>query len=89
MQVQVLTSSPNNKPEVTIDIEETASKLDVKQKLVSATGIPLDHQKVVLSGIGQLAVADKRQVSCFPAMLHCSLPSSEWSICLVLVASSL
>ncbi|KAK9816396.1 hypothetical protein WJX74_006607 [Apatococcus lobatus] len=60
VKVHVLTSSPNNKSEVTIDIEETASKAEVKQKLVSATGIPVEHQKVVLSGIGQLAVADKR-----------------------------
>lgn len=60
LQVHVLTSSPTNKSEVTIDIEEAASKAEVKQKLVSATGIPFEHQKVVLSGIGQLAVADKR-----------------------------
>lgn len=56
----MITSSPTGKSEVTIDIEEAATKSEVKKKLVSVTGIPYEHQKVVLSGIGQLAVADKR-----------------------------
>ncbi|KAK9867137.1 hypothetical protein WJX84_001859 [Apatococcus fuscideae] len=60
VKVHVITHSPNNKSEVSIDIEESASKQEVKQKLATATGIPIEHQKVVLSGIGQLAVGDKR-----------------------------
>ncbi len=60
IQVHVITSSPCGKNEVSIDIEEAATKSEVKKMLVNATGIPYEYQKVVLSGIGQLAVADKR-----------------------------
>jgi ribosomal protein L23 len=47
-------------PEVTIDIESNATKDEIKQKLAAATGVPVEHQKVMLSGINQIVMGDKR-----------------------------
>lgn len=48
--------------EVTIDISDNTPKIEVKKKLYVVTGVPVEHQKVVLSGINQLAMGDKRFV---------------------------
>ena len=47
-------------PEVVIDIEDDATKGQIKRKLLAETGIPIQDQKVMLAGVGQLAVGDKR-----------------------------
>lgn len=46
--------------QVTIDIDENASKDEIKLKLQEATGVPFEHIKVMLSGINQIVMGDKR-----------------------------
>jgi len=46
--------------EVTIDLEPSAGKAEIKRKLEAATGVPAEHQKVMLSGINQIVMGDKR-----------------------------
>jgi len=46
--------------EVTIDIEPNATKDEIKEKLVTVTGVPVEHQKVMMSGINQIVMGDKR-----------------------------
>lgn len=48
--------------EVTIDIEASASKDEIRGKLEAATGVPAAQQKVMLSSIGQIVMGDKRWV---------------------------
>lgn len=33
---------------------------EIKQKLEAATGVPAQHQKIMLSGISQIVMGDKR-----------------------------
>lgn len=60
LQVKIITPHLSCGPEVTIDIEASSSKDEIKQKLVEATGVPFEHQKVMLSGINQIVMGDKR-----------------------------
>lgn len=46
--------------EVFIDLSEDSSVSELKGKLESATGVPTKFQKVMLSGIGDLMMGDKR-----------------------------
>lgn len=46
--------------EVQIDIDEQASKDEIKMKLSEKTGVPFEHVKVMLSGINQIVMGDKR-----------------------------
>jgi hypothetical protein len=46
--------------QVTIDIDENATKDEIKLKLQEATGVPFEHIKVMLSGINQIVMGDKR-----------------------------
>lgn len=47
-------------PEVTIHIGANTPALEIKQLLAPLTGIPPQHQKLMLSAINQIVVADKR-----------------------------
>ena len=47
-------------PEVQIDIDSSTPLLLVKQRIFEASGLPIEHQKVLLSGINQIVVGDKR-----------------------------
>lgn len=58
--MKIITPHLSCGPEVTIDIEASSSKDEIKQKLVEATGVPFEHQKVMLSGINQIVMGDKR-----------------------------
>lgn len=49
--------------EVFIDLSEESSVSELKTKLESATGVPTKFQKVMLSGIGDLMMGDKRCIS--------------------------
>lgn len=60
LQVKIITPHLACGNEVTIDLEPTATKDEIKLKLVDATGVPFEHQKVLLSGINQIALGDKR-----------------------------
>lgn len=60
VKVKMMTNHLPCGPEVTIDIEPEASKDEIKQKLAVATGVPVEHQKVMLSGINQIVMGDKR-----------------------------
>lgn len=60
MQVKMMTDHLPCGTEVWIDIEEGTGMLDIKSKLQAATGVPVASQKVMLSGIGQLVMGDKR-----------------------------
>jgi hypothetical protein len=59
-KVKLMTSHLPCGGEVTIDIEKDASKEEIKAKLEVATGVPVEHQKVMLSGINQIVMGDKR-----------------------------
>ena len=45
---------------MTVDLEPSASKDEIKAKLEAATGVPQEHQKLLLSGINQIVMGDKR-----------------------------
>ncbi|KAL6778776.1 hypothetical protein ACKKBG_A04690 [Auxenochlorella protothecoides x Auxenochlorella symbiontica] len=60
VKVKIITPHLACGNEVTIDLEPTATKDEIKLKLVDATGVPFEHQKVLLSGINQIALGDKR-----------------------------
>ena len=60
LQVKIITPHLSCGPEVTIDIEASSLQDEIKQKLVEATGVPFEHQKVMLSGINQIVMGDKR-----------------------------
>lgn len=61
MQVKLLTAvKANGCPSVTVDIVDNSSKSELKRKLETATGVPFKHQKILLAGIDQLCMADKR-----------------------------
>ena len=63
MQVKIATNHLSCGQEVTIDIGPDASCSEIKQKLVPVTGVPVEHQKVLISGANQIILADKRQVA--------------------------
>ncbi|MEW5300149.1 MAG: hypothetical protein WDW36_003101 [Sanguina aurantia] len=58
VKVDIITST--NGQSVMIDVESGSSMLVVKQQLEQATGVPVQFQKVMLAGIGQMVMADKR-----------------------------
>lgn len=60
VKVKMLTPHLPCGPEVTIDIETNATKDEIKQKLAVVTGVPVEHQKVMLSSINQIVMGDKR-----------------------------
>ncbi len=60
MQVQLLTQGLPCGAEVTINIATDTPLLEVKRQLQLATGIPIQHQKVMLSAINQIVAGDKR-----------------------------
>lgn len=62
VKVKMMTSHLPCGQEVTIDIESTATKEEIKKKLQDATGVPVEHQKVMLAGINQIVMGDKRYV---------------------------
>jgi len=45
---------------VEIDIEPEESMLSIKKKLEEATGVPVGEQKVMLAGLDELMMGDKR-----------------------------
>jgi hypothetical protein len=59
-QVKLLTGHLPCGGEVQIDIDATTPLLLVKQKVFEASGLPVEHQKLMLSGINQLVVGDRR-----------------------------
>lgn len=59
-QVKLLTSQLPCGEEVQIDIDSSTPLLLVKQRIYEASGLPVEHQKVMLSGINQIVVGDKR-----------------------------
>lgn len=60
VKVKIITAAPPCGPEVTVDIEAGTDVYEVKRQLAAATGIPMQYQKVLLSGIAQIVLADKR-----------------------------
>lgn len=60
VKVKMLTSHLPCGSEVTIDIESNATKEEIKQKLAPVTGVPIEHIKVMMSGINQIVMGDKR-----------------------------
>ena len=60
VKVKMMTQHLECGSEVTIDIDENASKDEIKMKLSEKTGVPFEHIKVMLSGINQIVMGDKR-----------------------------
>jgi hypothetical protein len=60
LQVQLLPQGLPCGREVTLDLAADTPLLEVKRQLQLATGVPLQHQHVMLSGINQLVMGDKR-----------------------------
>ncbi|KAL4425755.1 hypothetical protein ABPG75_009771 [Micractinium tetrahymenae] len=63
VKVKIITNHLPCGQEVTIDLEPSATKQasdEIKRKLEAATGVPALHQKVMLSGINQIVMGDKR-----------------------------
>ena len=59
-QVKILTNHLPCGQEVTIDLEPSATKDEIRAKLEAATGVPRQEQKLLLSGINQIVMGDKR-----------------------------
>eukprot|EP00879_Flechtneria_rotunda_P005795 GHRR01006098.1.p1 GENE.GHRR01006098.1~~GHRR01006098.1.p1 ORF type:complete len:165 (+),score=57.87 GHRR01006098.1:273-767(+) len=72
VKVQVLPQGLPCGPEVTLDIEADTPLLEVKRQLQLATGMPIEHQKVMLSAINQIVLGDKRTMK----FAHCGTASS-------------
>ncbi|KAF5835884.1 hypothetical protein DUNSADRAFT_6697 [Dunaliella salina] len=47
-------------PTVNVELEPDTPMYEVKLQLQEATGIPVDAQKVMLAGIGDMVLGDKR-----------------------------
>ena len=60
--MKILTNHLPCGQEVSIDLEAAARKAEIKAKLQEATGVPAAHQKLLLSGINQIVMGDKRWV---------------------------
>lgn len=60
MQVKMMTNHLACGPEVFVDIEATTTVNELKRKLEPLTGVPPKHQKIMLAGIGQITMGDKR-----------------------------
>ena len=60
VKVKMMTDHLPCGSEVTIDIDGQSSKDEIKMKLSEATGVPFEHVKVMLSGINQIVMGDKR-----------------------------
>eukprot|EP00882_Tetradesmus_deserticola_P012410 GHRQ01013152.1.p2 GENE.GHRQ01013152.1~~GHRQ01013152.1.p2 ORF type:complete len:165 (+),score=96.81 GHRQ01013152.1:619-1113(+) len=72
VKVQLLAQGLPCGDEVTLDLAENTPLLEVKRQLQLATGVPLQHQHVMLSGINQLVMGDKRTMK----FAHCGTASS-------------
>jgi hypothetical protein len=62
LQVQLLPQGLPCGSEVTLDLLADTPLLEVKRQLQLATEVPMQHQHVMLSGINQLVMGDKRCV---------------------------
>ncbi len=60
IQVQIITDHLVCGSEVVVDMDPTTSKHELKKKLEAATGVPMEHQKILLSSINQIVMGDKR-----------------------------
>lgn len=60
-----------------IDVEKGTPMAEVRRKLAAATGVPPQHQKIMLSGIDQLVMGDKRTNVGFA---HCGTASSLYFV---------
>ena len=58
--VKMMTSHLPCGPQVEIDIDADESMLSIKKKLEAATGVPAAAQKVLLGGLNELMMGDKR-----------------------------
>ena len=58
--VRMMTNHLPCGPEVTIDVEEDEPISVIKKKLAAVTGVPPEHQRVLLGGISQMIMGDKR-----------------------------
>ncbi len=61
LQVKIVTNHLPCGQEVTIDIGPEATRQEIKEKLLAVTGVPIEYQKVIMSNVNQIALADKRQ----------------------------
>lgn len=62
VEVQLLDPSLAEGGRVVVEADTDTPMLEIKRQLHLATGVPLEHIKVVLSGIDQLVMGDKRQM---------------------------
>eukprot|EP00803_Ostreobium_quekettii_P011501 evm.model.scf_893.2 EVM.evm.TU.scf_893.2 scf_893:23900-27043(+) len=75
VQVKMMTNHLACGSEVFVDIEENTTLNELKMKLEPLTGVPARHQKVMLAGIGQIAMGDKRTNIKFS---HCGTANSMY-----------
>lgn len=62
VKVKIITNHLSCGQEVIIDLDPNAGKAEIKRKLETATGVPASQQKVMLSGINQIVMGDRRWV---------------------------
>uniref|UniRef100_A0A383VZG5 Ubiquitin-like domain-containing protein n=1 Tax=Tetradesmus obliquus TaxID=3088 RepID=A0A383VZG5_TETOB len=72
VKVQLLPQGLPCGSEVTVDLQPDTPLLEVKRQLALATGVPMRQQHVMLSGINQLVMGDKRTMK----FAHCGTASS-------------
>lgn len=60
VKVKLMTDHLPCGPEVTINMDVNTPMLEVKRQLAVVTGVPIEHQKVMLSSINQVVMGDKR-----------------------------
>eukprot|EP00951_Prasinocladus_malaysianus_P030934 scaffold294022_cov43-Prasinocladus_malaysianus.AAC.1 len=58
--------------EVKIDFDEDTPVIEVKRRLEAATGIPVEHQKLMLANLTEPMLGDKRLPMSFGSVGHCS-----------------
>ena len=81
VKVQFLNPTDGGEPrEIDVKIQDKeTSMLVIKQQIYAATGIKIKDQKIMLAGIGSLALFDKRDMSL--GYSHCG-SSNSLAFCL-------
>lgn len=58
--------------EVTVEFDDDTPKIEVMRRLEVATGIPVQHQKLMLANLTQPMLGDKRLPMSFGSVGSCS-----------------
>ena len=74
VKVQILNHRGDGPTEVEVAIQEKSTMLEIKKQIHAFTNIPIREMKVMLSGINEMVVIDKRDKSI--GISHCGSVNS-------------